>query len=228
MESLLEKDLALFPHLMESMHEFHHLTALFPVCHPGEALHETEALRFLMRHKEDKLTVPLILAADQVLKEGTRISAGFKTRRIIVENSYNNDFYIPVSPEDTPSAVAALCTQYSFLNEKNPDHISDILHFLLDFICIHPMTNGNGRLSILLTQFLMQKNGYDCALYLPLDGVLYSQNRRRMHQRIRQASGCYYGQKPMEYSTFVSFMMKVIEQAYSCLEITIQEFNLVL
>ena len=45
--------------------------------------------------------------------------------------------------------MRALCARYAHLNHPKPEDFDDIFRFLLDFICIHPMEDANGRLSVL-------------------------------------------------------------------------------
>nr|WP_330407233.1 Fic family protein [Agathobacter rectalis] len=37
---------------------------------------------------------------------------------------------------------------------------------ILDFLCIHPFSDGNGRVSRLLSLFLLYKSGYDVGKYV--------------------------------------------------------------
>lgn len=97
-------------------------------------------------------------------------------------------FYVTASAEHTPEEMNALCEAYACLNEPEPEHFDAIFKFLLAFICIHPFQDGNGRMSALVLQFLLQKAGLSCAPYLPIDLVMNGIYRKRTGQQIRHAS----------------------------------------
>ena len=138
--------------------------------------------------------------------------AAWRTDSVYFET--REGFYVTLPAEETPAAMEALCAKYACLNDPAPEKFDDIFKFALDFICIHPFPDGNGRMSVLLTQFLLQKAGLRCALYLPLDLI---QNGVYMHltsHRIREASGVFYGMKPPDYACFVPYMKELLAKSY--------------
>lgn len=44
--------------------------------------------------------------------------------------------------------------------------------FILDFLCIHPFNDGNGRMSRLLTLLLLYKCGYTVGQYISIEKLL--------------------------------------------------------
>lgn len=68
--------------------------------------------------------------------------------------------FIPVSAWQTAEAMDRLCD--SFLKAWDEDRIDKLVlipMFILDFLCIHPFHDGNGRMSRLLTLLLLYKAG---------------------------------------------------------------------
>ena len=60
--------------------------------------------------------------------------------------------FITVSAWETPEAMERLCQAYSELcGSGQYDPLLMIPVFILDFLCIHPFNDGNGRMSRLLT-----------------------------------------------------------------------------
>jgi Fic family protein len=41
--------------------------------------------------------------------------------------------------------------------------------FILDFLCVHPFSDGNGRISRLLSLLLLYKNGFDAGRYISFE-----------------------------------------------------------
>ena len=65
----------------------------------------------------------------------------------------------PLEPYETPGAVEALCCTYQdVLHRELVDPLLLIPCFILDFLCIHPFNDGNGRMSRLLTLLMLYQN----------------------------------------------------------------------
>ena len=74
--------------------------------------------------------------------------------------------FTPPSPRESAQLMGNLVWQF---NDACSDPLSNkliiIFIFILDFLCIHPFTDGNGRVSRLLTTFLLLKYGYTLDKY---------------------------------------------------------------
>ena len=61
----------------------------------------------------------------------------------------------PVPAWETAEAMRVLCTSYGeAMRKEEVDPLVLIPMFVLDFLCIHPFNDGNGRMSRLLTELL--------------------------------------------------------------------------
>lgn len=77
--------------------------------------------------------------------------------------------FTPLEPYETPDAVASLCE--TFRNELNRGVIDPLILipcFVLDFLCIHPFNDVNGRMSRLLTLLLLYKSRYIVGQYISI------------------------------------------------------------
>ena len=64
----------------------------------------------------------------------------------------------PVPAWETPSAIESLCNAYQeAAADVEIDSLILIPMFILDFLCIHPFNDGNGRMSRLLTLLLLYR-----------------------------------------------------------------------
>lgn len=97
------------------------------------------------------------------------------TNNDIVERHADGSTYIrfqPVQAHLTPMAMEQLCQRYA---EAKDQHLSDPLVLvplaILDFLCIHPFPDGNGRMARLLTLMLLYHLDYSVGRYISLERV---------------------------------------------------------
>lgn len=55
------------------------------------------------------------------------------------------------------------------------DPLLAIPMFILDFLCIHPFNDGNGRMSRLLTLLLLYRSGYIVGKYISIEKMIETQ-----------------------------------------------------
>ena len=63
--------------------------------------------------------------------------------------------------------------------------------FLLDFLCIHPFADGNGRVSRLLTVLLLHQAGYDVGRYISLERLI-EQSKETYYESLQRASQLWH------------------------------------
>ena len=69
--------------------------------------------------------------------------------------------FTPLAPYETPSAIDDICENYNkMIDSEELDSLLLIPIFIHDFLCIHPFSDGNGRMSRLLTALLLYRSGY--------------------------------------------------------------------
>ena len=94
----------------------------------------------------------------------------------------------PVPPWQTPQAVEELCRRFNVMLDLAdlPDALL-ITTFVLDFLCIHPFPDGNGRMARLLTLFLLYQRGYLVGRYISLERVI-EDHKERYYETLYQSS----------------------------------------
>ena len=78
-----------------------------------------------------------------------------------------------VPARETPGAAAELCARYRHALDQ--DRIPPLIAgaaLVLDFLCIHPFRDGNGRVSRLLTLLTLDQHGYEVGRYLSLERLI--------------------------------------------------------
>lgn len=79
----------------------------------------------------------------------------------------------PVAAHLTPIAMENLTTAYAgALDRSLQDPLVLVPLAILDFLCIHPFTDGNGRASRLLMLMLLYQQGYEVGRYISLERVI--------------------------------------------------------
>jgi Fic family protein len=83
--------------------------------------------------------------------------------------------FVPLSADETPAAMAELCDHLAEAWELGQvDKLLIVDAFVLDFLCIHPFPDGNGRLARLLTLLLLYAAGYEVGRYISLERIIES------------------------------------------------------
>lgn len=121
-----------------------------------------------------KPSIILQLHRDLYKFEGFDIGGKYKSADNVIEeeDSYGNKFvrFRTVSAWETPEAIEELCKAFNeaMVTEKIEPLIL-IPMFILDFLCIHPFNDGNGRMSRLLTLLLLYRAGYIVGKYISIE-----------------------------------------------------------
>ncbi len=119
----------------------------------------------------------------------------------------------PVSAWETPEAMETLCNEFNkALKDPNMDPLLLMFIFILDFLCIHPFNDGNGRMSRLLTLLILYRSGYFVGKYISLEKLI-ADNRESYYEAL-QESGAGWQEEGNDYLPFVRYMLGIIIVAY--------------
>ena len=224
MKEFIEQDRKLQKLMTEEFVNGAHLSAFFALFHNHGALGEMNAFRLVRDNSELRLDIKTVLLIYDALTKGTGHEGnGFRERNVYVDSK--EFFFIPVTADKTTEEMEKLCKRYEHLNCPNPEAFDDIFRFLLEFACIHPMEDGNGRLSSFLVEMLLRKAGLSMAPFLPIDIVFGKLHGQQYMRQIIRAAGSYYGQKPYEYDGFIRFGRDVLLEAYQIMIITCEKYK---
>lgn len=121
--------------------------------------------------------------------------------------------FMHTSAQSTPEAINALCEAYqNAVNTPGIDPLLIIPMFVLDFTCIHPFDDGNGRMSRLLTLLLLYRSGYIVGKYISMEKVI-SDSKETYYEAL-QASSQNWHEGSNDYAPFVEYMLGVIAACY--------------
>lgn len=115
-----------------------------------------------------------------------------------------------VTAEDTPGHMARLVADWSScLDDRWVHPLIAMAAFNLDFLCIHPFRDGNGRVSRLFLLLQCYHLGYEVGRYISLERLI-EQNKERYYETLEQSSQGWHEGKhdPWPYINFLLFILK--------------------
>lgn len=152
---------------------------------------------------------------------GKTIGGSYKnTDNVIAEELPDGKRHVrfePVPAWATPEAVERICTAYGDAVESGEmDPLLLIPMFILDFLCIHPFNDGNGRMSRILTLLLLYRAGYEVGRYISLEKLI-NDSKETYYETLAESSvGWHEGTN--DYTPFVNYLLGIIVAAYRELE----------
>lgn len=139
----------------------------------------TAALDYLHEDRPGALTVGLLLHLHRLLFSRTESPGGsFKTEdNLVIDREPDGSRTVrfqPVSARETPFFTAELIERATKeLSSEQHHPLIAIAACVLDLTCIHPFTDGNGRVARLLTTYLLERTGYGVGRYVSIEQLLY-------------------------------------------------------
>jgi Fic family protein len=81
--------------------------------------------------------------------------------------------FTPVAPHLTDEAMRSVHARFNELEAAHEwDPLLLIPFYVLDFLCIHPFLDGNGRLARLIALLLLYQHGYEVGRYVSLERII--------------------------------------------------------
>lgn len=129
----------------------------------------------------------------------------------------------PTSAKETPKAMEQLILAY--MDARSDSNINQLLLIpcvILDFLCIHPFRDGNGRMSRLLTLLLLYKNGFDAGKYISFEEQI--NNYKSYYYDALQESSLGWENNENTYNPFIENFLSTLYMCYKELD---KRFNVV-
>mgnify|MGYP000954764190 CR=1 FL=1 len=135
--------------------------------------------------------------------------------------------FVTASPFDTPSRMEHL------IKWTNKELASGKIHclliiavFVVEFLAIHPFQDGNGRLSRVLTTYLLLKTGYTYVPYSSLEAIV-EHNKEKYYLSLRQTQGTLESDTP-DWQPWITFFLKALKNQKQKLEAKLEREYLLL
>ena len=110
----------------------------------------------------------------------------------------------------TPNYTRELIELYNVaVKDRKTPHAVLMAAFNLDFLCIHPFRDGNGRVSRLLLLLQCYHLGFEVGRYISLERLI-EQNKERYYETLEQSSHGWHEGKhdPWPYINYLLFNIK--------------------
>jgi Fic family protein len=126
----------------------------------------------------ETVSVPYVLHLHRLLFRYTDGGGGrLKEEENLVasyEQGYREILFTPPSPREAESLLVGLVGAYATASDHQIAHpILLVGAFVLDFLAIHPVLDGNGRLARLLTTHLLLQAGYGVPRYASVEQRMF-------------------------------------------------------
>ncbi len=148
---------------------------------------------------------------------GVEAGGYFKTADNVIAEMDNNGNkkvrFNPVPVWETPAAIEKICEALDeVFKDENIDPLIVIPMFVLDFLCIHPFNDGNGRMSRLLTLLLLYRSGYIVGKYISIEKMIESS--KETYYEALQASSTGWHEENNDYIPFIIYMLGIVLASY--------------
>lgn len=129
----------------------------------------------------------------------------------------------PTPAKETPNAMEQLVLAY--MDARSDANINQLLLIpcvILDFLCIHPFRDGNGRMSRLLSLLLLYKNGFDAGKYVSFEEQI-NNNKVYYYDSLKKSSTGWENNE----NTYIPFIQNFLSTLYMCYKELDKRFNVV-
>lgn len=192
--------------------------------------HENEILGYkdvidLIHHNYDEydFTEEQILAFHQMLLSYERPSyAGrYKTSDNVIheiaKNGTRSILFRPTPAKETQTAMEQMILAY--MDARDDSSVNQLLLIpcvILDFLSIHPFSDGNGRMSRLLSLLLLYKNGFSIGKYISFENQI-NLNKKEYYQSLKLSSE-NWGNSKNDYYPFINHFLVTLIRCYNELD----------
>ena len=139
-----------------------------------------------------------------------------KTDNVIAEVDAQGRTLVRFKPTPahlTPDHMDELCRAYGKAiqaNQHDPLILTAI--FILDFLCIHPFNDGNGRMSRLLTLLALYQAGYWVGKYISLE--MLTEKTKDSYYDALQSASWQWRENKNTYEPFLRYFLGILIKAY--------------
>ena len=169
----------------------------------------------------EPLSVPYLLHLHRLLFGHTDGGGGrLKTDQNLIatyENGHRQILFTPPSPKETEFLLPELLVRYhQAVSDRAAHPILLIGALILDFLAIHPVADGNGRLARLITTQTLLEHGYEVSRYVSVEQRMF--DTKDAYYDALYASQIRWHEGEHDVWPWIDYLVGVIEGAYDHFE----------
>lgn len=169
----------------------------------------------------EAISVPYVLHLHRMLFHYTDDGCGrLKSAQNYIasyEQGHRQILFTPPSPKETEFLLPELLTRYHEAVANGAAHpILLIAGLILDFLAIHPVADGNGRLARLLTTHALLQHGYGVSRYVSVEQRMFDTKDDYYDALYASQRGWHTGEH--DVWPWIDYLVGVLEAAYDDFE----------
>lgn len=125
--------------------------------------------------------------------------------------------FVPTRANDVPDAMRQMLLAY--YEARQDSAISPLLLIpcvTVDFLCVHPFRDGNGRVSRLFTNLLLLRADYDIGRFVSVERMINTY--KAAYYRTLKASSDGWHENESDYTPFITFFLQILYACYKELD----------
>ncbi len=183
------------------------------------------------QHEALDVTRDVILMFHRMMEESVNpAEAGhFKTRDNLImeydEEGHRRVRFTPVKASETDKAIEQLLLAYYDARQDMEIPVLFLIPcFIVDFLCIHPFLDGNGRVSRLLTVLMLYIAGYDIGRYISVENQI-KKYKESYYAALEQSSAGWHENKN-DYTFFIVNFLQILYRCFKDLDESFMDISL--
>ncbi|MBK5233715.1 MAG: Fic family protein [Thermoleophilia bacterium] len=125
--------------------------------------------------------------------------------------------FVPVSANETPAAMAELHDAFNEAERQQKyHHLLLTAAYVLDFLVIHPFRDGNGRMSRLITLWLLYLGDYEVGRYVSLEKLIEESKESYYEALAKSTAGWHDGKHDLR--PWTEYFLGIVNAAYGQFE----------
>lgn len=148
-------------------------------------------------------------------------SGKFRTKECEIVQTYADGSsrvrFKAVAPQQVAPELDRLIEAYeNTIQEGRISPLVALAAFNLDFLCIHPFRDGNGRVSRLLLLYMLYRLGYEAGRYVSVERMIELSKDRYYETLEKSSAGWHMGRQ--DIWPYVNYLLYTLDEVYDAFE----------